>query len=108
MSEHAEQTLTAVSVDLLNYFRRRVGDEHAADLLAECLATAWRRVALLPDEPEAARRWLFGIAHNVLLNDARSRPRQHRLADRLRAVLTTNSAAAADHGVRRSRHARPS
>lgn len=99
MNEHATQTLTEVSGDLLNYFRRRVGDDHAADLLAETLTTAWRRVALLPDDHEAARRWLFGIAHNVLLNDARSRRRQHRLADRLRSVLTSNAAAPADHGV---------
>lgn len=99
MSQRATRTLTEVSVDLLDYFRRRVGDDRAADLLAECLTTAWRRVALLPEDREAARRWLFGIAHNVLLNDARSRRRQHRLADKLRSVLSTNAAAPADHGV---------
>lgn len=99
MSEHATQTLTEISSDLLNYFRRRVGDEHAADLLAETLTTAWRRVALLPADHESARRWLFGIAHNVFLNDARSRRRQHRLADKLRSALTSNTAAPADHGV---------
>lgn len=95
----APQTLTENSGDLLNYFRRRVGDEHAADLLAEALTTAWRRIALLPSDDEAARRWLFGIAHNVLLNDARSRRRQHRLADRLRIRLASTAAPPADHGL---------
>lgn len=99
MSEPATQVLTEISGDLLNYFRRRVGDEHAADLLAESLTTAWRRIALLPEDHESARRWLFGIAHNVFLNDARSRRRQQRLADRLRSVLTSSTAAPADHGV---------
>lgn len=99
MSEHAAQTLTEIGGDLLSYFRRRVGDDHAADLLAGTLTTAWRRVALLPADHESARRWLFGIAHNVLLNDARSRRRQDRLADRLRSILTTNTAAPADQGV---------
>jgi len=98
MSDYATQTLTEISGDLLGYFRRRVGDDRAADLLAETLTTGWRRVALLPADHESARRWLFGIAHNVLLNDARSRQRQHRLADKLRTVLTSSTAAPADQG----------
>lgn len=99
VSTHASHALTENSGDLLSYFRRRVGDEHAADLVAEALATAWRRIALLPSDDESARRWIFGIAHNVLLNDARSRRRQHRLADRLRTRLAYTHAPPADEGL---------
>lgn len=99
MTGRTSETLAAVAPDVLNYFRRRVGDDHAADLLAETLTTAWRRVAVLPNDHESARRWLFGIAHNVLLNDARARRRQQRVAGRLRSVLTTAHAAPSDEGI---------
>lgn len=95
----AEELLTASAPDLLAYFRRRVPGDRAPDLLAETLATAWRRAAILPADPESARRWLFGIAHNVLLNDARSQRRQTRVADRLRDHLTGSNEVPADHGL---------
>lgn len=96
----ASATLTAVAPDLLTYFRRRVGDDHAPDLLAETLTTAWRRAALLPRESEGARMWLFGIARNTLLNHERSERRRNRLADRVRSVLADADAApGADDGL---------
>lgn len=101
MSESwAAEVLTRHGPDLLTYFRRRVGDNDAADLLSETMVTAWRRAALLPKEDEAARRWLFGIARNVLLNATRTQRRQSNLAARLRGVLTAvPQAPAADEGV---------
>lgn len=94
------ELLTANGPDLLNYFRRRAGDDTAPDLLAETFATAWRRAALMPVEPVDARRWLFGIAHNVILNDARSRRRHDRLAERLRMTIASSSIVpAADDGL---------
>jgi RNA polymerase sigma-70 factor (ECF subfamily) len=74
---------TEVGPELLNYFERRVRGE-AADLLAELMTTAWRRIADLPADHEASRMWLFGIARNVLRNSARTSIRRERLADALR------------------------
>lgn len=82
--------LTAHSSDLLRYFRRRVPDHDAPDLLAETLTIAWRRIRLLPAEPVAARMWLFGIAHHVLHNHTRSERRRSRLGERLRETLATS------------------
>jgi len=79
--------------DLLRYFERRVAvSEDAADLLAETMAIAWRRVANLPAEPERQRMWLFTIAAHVLANGLRSRRRAHRLSERLRHTMTASSA----------------
>ncbi|MCW2856168.1 MAG: polymerase sigma factor [Marmoricola sp.] len=92
--------LAANANDLLRYFRRRVGDDAAPDLLTETLLTAWRRFHALPQEPEQARSWLFGIARNILLNHQRSERRRHRLADRIRHTLgSTAHTAAADAGL---------
>ncbi|MCA1782955.1 MAG: RNA polymerase sigma factor [Intrasporangiaceae bacterium] len=85
--------------DLLRYFRRRVPAQDAADLLAETLMTAWRRNRLLPNEPDQARAWLFGIAHHVLLNHRRGERRRHALADRLRLALSEQPGAGADDGL---------
>lgn len=86
----AERRFTAVvadaSPDLLAYFERRVGAD-AADLLADTLMVAWRRIDDLPRDAEAARMWLFGVARNVLRNAARGELRRHRVADALRGVV---------------------
>jgi RNA polymerase sigma-70 factor, ECF subfamily len=75
---------TSVAPDLLRFFERRVR-ETAPDLVAETFATAWRRHQLMPNDDVDARRWLFGIAHNVLRNARRSQVRRNKLADQLRA-----------------------
>ena len=78
------------SADLLGYFERRVTPrEDAADLLAETLLTAWRRVDRLPAERERQRMWLFTIAAHVLANHRRSARRRLALGDRLRGHLAT-------------------
>jgi len=73
---------------VLAYLARRVdppGD--AADLLAEVLATAWRRAVDLPADDEQATAWLFGIARGTLANHRRGQARRRALADRLRHHL---------------------
>jgi RNA polymerase sigma factor (sigma-70 family) len=73
---------------VLAYLARRVdppGD--AADLLAEVLATAWRRAVDLPTDDEQAAAWLFGIAKGTLANHRRGQTRRRALADRLRDHL---------------------
>ncbi|MBF0816339.1 sigma-70 family RNA polymerase sigma factor [Microbacterium paludicola] len=83
---------------LLCYLQRRLAPEDAADAVAEVMATAWRRERALPDDPEQARMWLFGIARNVLLHAQRGEVRRSNLADRLRS-LVARSAPPADRGV---------
>lgn len=81
--------LEATSADLLAYFERRVlVREDAADLLAEVMLQAWRRVDSLPQVPERRRMWLFTIAAHVLANQRRSSRRRAALADRIRHHLT--------------------
>jgi RNA polymerase sigma-70 factor, ECF subfamily len=91
LTEHAD--------DVLRYLRRRVPDADAADLLAETLTVAWRRIALLPGDPTEVRRWLFGIAHHALANHVRGERRRLRLTARLHDTLGAASSAPADAGV---------
>ncbi|MBE1515606.1 RNA polymerase sigma factor [Nesterenkonia halotolerans] len=99
-SSPLEAALKANGVDLLHYFQRRVVSEAAADLLAETMLTAWQREKDHPTDAEAGRRWLFGIASNVLRNDVRSRRRRYRLANKLRTMLGTPAdSQGADDGV---------
>lgn len=93
--ERLTDALAGSSADLLAYLRRRVQPEDAADLLAETMVTAWRRVADLPADEERARMWLFGIARNTLLNHARGQARRWRLADRVRDLLVRHAPAPA-------------
>lgn len=89
MTEHGQATdhhtavFRSTAPDLLRFFERRIGND-APDLVAETFTTAWRRHHLMPADEIEARRWLFGIAHNMLNNARRSRIRRNRLADRLR------------------------
>lgn len=100
MTDRTTTVLTENADDLLRYFRRRVGDDDAPDLLADTLMTAWRRAPVLPQDPNEARAWLFGIAHKTLLNYRRGIQRHNRLADRVRTVLATADAVdGADAGL---------
>lgn len=82
--EPVSKALESCSADILNYLARRVGPDDAPDLLGETMVTAWRRGRDLPDEPEHARMWLFGIARGTLQNHARGARRRWALADRIR------------------------
>lgn len=77
------------ATDLLAYFEYRARGAEAADLLSETMATAWRRIDAMPNDSTQARMWLFGIARNVLANAERAAQRRWKLADKLRAHLTT-------------------
>ncbi|MEZ0143061.1 MULTISPECIES: RNA polymerase sigma factor [Microbacterium] len=74
----------ACAPDLLAYLARRVGADDAGDLLGETMVVAWRRVRHLPDDPERARMWLFGVARKSLLNHARGERRRRALHERVR------------------------
>lgn len=95
-----EAALKANAVDLLRYFQRRTAPETAADLLAETMLTAWRREEDHPAETEAGRKWLFGIAGNVLKNAGRTRRRRNQLISKLTALLGTHAEShGADEGL---------
>jgi RNA polymerase sigma-70 factor (ECF subfamily) len=74
---------------LLDYFRRRVSQDSAHDLVAEVFLIAWRRRAIAPEEPDL-RPWLFKVARNVLRNHRRAAARRMRLHERLLANATTD------------------
>jgi RNA polymerase sigma factor (sigma-70 family) len=78
----------AHSRSLLAYALRRVERPHdAADVVAETMLVAWRRLPEVPEGHEA-RLWLFGVARRVLLNHHRSERRSLRLGERLKACLS--------------------
>jgi RNA polymerase sigma-70 factor, ECF subfamily len=73
--------------DLLGYALRRVAaPEDAADVVAETMLVAWRRIGEVPDD-SGARLWLYGVARRVLANHHRGLTRRDRLGERLRQHL---------------------
>lgn len=63
--------------------RRAARPDDAADVVAETMLVAWRRIDDVPDGDEA-RLWLYGVARHVLANSRRSIRRRDRLGERLR------------------------
>jgi len=62
--------------ELYRYLRRRAGPSLAADIAAETFLTAFARRDRYRPDRQSVRSWLYGIAHNVLRNHARSERRQ--------------------------------
>ena len=68
------------SGELFGFFRRRVGEDAAADLLQDCFLRAFRAAPRF--EPRAsARTWLYVIARNAALNHLARRRKQASLDD---------------------------
>ncbi|MFK4730815.1 sigma-70 family RNA polymerase sigma factor [Agromyces mediolanus] len=90
-SERERRVEAAVATnldDLLAYAERRVANRaDAADALGDALEIVWRRSAKLPAEPLAARKYLFGVLRNVMLNTNRANRRGSVAVQRLRAEL---------------------
>lgn len=49
----------------------------AEDIVQETLLRAWRSPDLLREEPSAVRGWLFTVARNLVIDQARSARRRH-------------------------------
>src|SRR5437667_8973046 len=64
---------------VLRYAWRRVGPDHAHDIVAETFTVAWRRLTELPGD--AALPWLYGVARNLISNRARKIQRHGETAD---------------------------
>jgi RNA polymerase sigma factor (sigma-70 family) len=62
--------------ELYRYLRRRAGPSLAADIAAETFLTAFARRDRYRPEGPSVRPWLYGIAHNLLRDHARSERRQ--------------------------------
>ncbi|WP_337994375.1 RNA polymerase sigma factor [Microbacterium sp. Clip185] len=105
--ERTRAVLEANAADLLHYFQRRVHDrEDAADLLGSVLLVVWEKHTRVPEDPEQARMWCFGVARNVMRRYYRHQTKQIGLADRLRdhlratAVLDNAASTAAEARIR--------
>src|SRR5689334_7306103 len=61
------------------YLARRLGDQHADDLVAETFLTAFRRRDTFRPEHGEVRPWLYGIATNVIAQHRRDEARALRL-----------------------------
>lgn len=71
---------------LTGYSMRRANPTDAADVVAETMLVAWRRIAEVPPPP-ATRPWLFGVARRVLANQRRAAVRRVALSQRLALEL---------------------
>jgi RNA polymerase sigma-70 factor (ECF subfamily) len=102
---------------IVAFHLRRVGDpERAADLAAETFAQALvARARFIPTGEDAATRWLYGIAGNVLRNSVRRQAVESRALARLGldrphlddAALDAITSAATDDSVVRALAALP-
>ena len=60
------------------YAVRLTGNQSVADdIVQETLLRAWRTPRILDQDPTTARAWLFTVARNLVIDDARSARRRH-------------------------------
>lgn len=77
--ERFERVASEVHEPLQRFLRRRASADDAADVLADTLLVAWRRLDELPDEPLP---WCYGVARRCLANHRRAGQRRLRLVQR--------------------------
>jgi RNA polymerase sigma-70 factor (ECF subfamily) len=66
--------------DLFRFVVRQTRDrELAEDIVQETLARAWRHPAKIAAGRDAARAWLFTVARNLVIDDARSAHKRREL-----------------------------
>jgi RNA polymerase sigma-70 factor (ECF subfamily) len=53
----------------------------ADDVVQETLLRAWRSPRIIGQDPATARSWMFTVARNLVIDDARSARRRHELVD---------------------------
>lgn len=63
------------------YVRRRGGGDETDDIVAEALATVWRRLDDVPGD--AAVPWCLGVARRCMANQRRSAKRREKLTRRI-------------------------
>ena len=66
--------------DLFRYVLRQTRDRSLAeDIVQETLARAWQHPARVAEGRDAARAWLFTVARNLVIDDARSARKRREL-----------------------------
>lgn len=78
---------------VLAYAVRRVGRDHAEDVLAEVFAVAWKRRSNVPEPPLP---WLLRAARNHVLHHQRALARRARLHDAATEIAPRSAPAAED------------
>ncbi len=81
---------------ILGYAARRTDPVTARDVAADTFLVAWRRLAVVPGDPDAVRLWLYGVARRTLANSERTRGRSERVAAKLVASADLGSGLAPD------------
>lgn len=62
------------------YVVHLTGDPSGADdIVQETLLRAWRSPRILAQEPESTRSWMFTVARNLVIDEARSARRRHEI-----------------------------
>jgi RNA polymerase sigma-70 factor (ECF subfamily) len=79
----------ALYADLVRFVQRRVDAGAAEDVVAEVFLVVWRRVAELPEDEDAARAWVYGVARGHLMNARRGDRRRTALGVRLADATLT-------------------
>ncbi|MFE5673096.1 sigma-70 family RNA polymerase sigma factor [Agromyces sp. NPDC056523] len=65
---------------LWRYVVHLTGDPSGADdIVQETLLRAWRSPRILEQEPESTRSWMFTVARNLVIDEARSARRRHEI-----------------------------
>lgn len=86
----AEARLTRIyelhAHEVAAYILRRSAGSDAADAVAETFLVAWRRLDVVPAEPETLP-WLYGVARRVMANQRRGNRRRTQLGDRLSTLF---------------------
>jgi RNA polymerase sigma-70 factor (ECF subfamily) len=62
------------------YVVHLTGDPSGADdIVQETLLRAWRSPRILAQEPDSTRAWMFTVARNLVIDEARSAKRRHEI-----------------------------
>lgn len=78
--DHAQLTALydAHAAPVWRYVVSLTGDHAGADdVVQETLLRAWRTPRVMADDPSTLRSWMFTVARNIVIDDARSARRRH-------------------------------
>ena len=78
--DHAQLTALydAHAAPVWRYVVSLTGDHVGADdVVQETLLRAWRTPRIMADDPSTLRSWMFTVARNIVIDDARSARRRH-------------------------------
>jgi RNA polymerase sigma-70 factor, ECF subfamily len=79
-SEALRALADAHAAAIWRYVVHLTGDRAGADdVVQETLLRAWRTKAILEQDPEGTRSWLFTVARHLVIDEARSARKRHEL-----------------------------